>query len=172
MLREVEKHPDSAFTFGDPQWGTVDLDTLLAKARRQLKVISVGAIGGLVLGLAYLIAEVPLYKSTTNILIDKDQPPVVTQLIDTGTPIQLDPMMLSQVELLHSDRIGLKVVDSLGLATDQSFLSTPYSLLDGLKGSVLKLVISLIGSSEKGASAELAEPRRTRSSKAGTRHSG
>ena len=48
--------------------------------------------------------------------------------------------MLSQVELLRSDRIGLKVVDSLGLATDQSFLSTPYSLLDSLKRSVLELL--------------------------------
>ena len=67
--------------------------------------------------------------------------------------------MLSQVELLRSDRVGLKVVDSLGLATDQSFASTPYSLLDSLKSSVLDLATSLISSSERAnASAESAEP--------------
>ncbi|CAN7706101.1 Wzz/FepE/Etk N-terminal domain-containing protein [Mesorhizobium amorphae] len=153
MLREVEnRHPDAAFIFGDPLSGTIDLETLLAAARRQLRVVLTCAIAGLLMGLAYLAAEVPLYESTARILIDKNQPSVVTKLTESGSSTQLDPMMLSQVELLRSDRIGLKVVDSLGLATDRSFLSEPYSLLNTLTGSVASAVRSFIGSSEeKGA---------------------
>ncbi|RWC46363.1 Wzz/FepE/Etk N-terminal domain-containing protein [Mesorhizobium sp.] len=165
MLREVEKHPDSAFTFGDPQWGTIDLETLVAAAQRQLRFVLTCALAGLVLGLAYLWAEVPLYESTARILIDKNQPSVVTKLTETGSSAPLDPMMLSQVELLRSDRIGLKVVDSLGLATDRSFLSAPYSLLNSLTGSVARLVWPFIGSSEasgapvKSSAAQGSDPR-------------
>jgi uncharacterized protein involved in exopolysaccharide biosynthesis/Mrp family chromosome partitioning ATPase len=150
MLREVEnRHPDAAFIFGDPLSGTIDLETLLAAARRQLRVVLTCALAGLLMGLAYLAAEVPLYESTARILIDKNQPSVVTKLTESGSSTQLDPMMLSQVELLLSDRIGLKVVDSLGLATDRSFLSAPYSLLNSLTGSVARVVRSFIGSSEE-----------------------
>ena len=173
MLRKVEnRHPDSAVIVDEPQSETIDLETLLAAARRQLRFVLTCAMGGLALGLVYLQAEVPLYESTTRILIDKNQPPVVTELIENGTSIQLDPMMLSQVELLRSDRIGLKVVDSLGLATDQSFLSASYSLFDSFKRSVIEFVRSLIGSSEESrASAESAAVARTRSATAGIRHS-
>lgn len=150
MLREVEnRHPDTAFIFGDPQSGTIDLETLLAAARRQLRFVLTCALAGLVLGLVYLVAEVPLYESTARILIDKNQPSVVTKLTESGSSTQLDPMMQSQVELLRSDRIGLKVVDSLGLATDRSFLSAPYSLLNTLTGSVASVVRSLIGRPEE-----------------------
>jgi uncharacterized protein involved in exopolysaccharide biosynthesis/Mrp family chromosome partitioning ATPase len=152
MLRKVEnRHPDSAVIVDEPQSQTIDFETLLAAARRQLRLVLACVTGGLALGFVYLEAEVPLYMSTTEILIDKNQPPVVTALIETGTSMQLDPMMVSQVELLLSDRIGLKVVDSLGLATDQAFLSTSYSLLDSFKASVNGFVRSLIGSSAEGS---------------------
>ena len=155
MLREVEnRHSDAAFIFGDPLSGTVDLETLLAAARRQLRFVLTCALAGLVLGLVYLAAEVPLYQSTAKILIDKNQPSVVTKLTESGSSTQLDPMMLSQVELLRSDRIGLKVVDSLGLATDRSFLSAPYSLLNTLTRSAASVVRSFIGSSEEGSVGE------------------
>ncbi|MER8503655.1 MULTISPECIES: Wzz/FepE/Etk N-terminal domain-containing protein [unclassified Mesorhizobium] len=161
MLREVEnQHPDSAFIFGDPQPATIDLETLVAAARRQLRFVLTCALVGLVLGLAYLRVEVPLYESTSRILIDKDQPSVVTKLTESGSSTQLDPMMLSQVELLRSDRIGLKVVDSLGLATNRPFLSAPYSLLNSLTGSVARVVRSFIGSSdESGAPAKSSAAR-------------
>ncbi|MER9020475.1 Wzz/FepE/Etk N-terminal domain-containing protein [Mesorhizobium sp. M0898] len=166
MLREVEnQHPDSAFFFGDPQSATIDLETLVAAARRQLRFVLTCALVGLVLGLAYLRLEVPLYESTSRILIDKNQPSVVTRLTESGSSTQLDPMMLSQVELLRSDRIGLKVVDSLGLATDRPFLSAPYSLLNSLTGSVARVVRSFIGSSdesgapEKSSAAQRPDPR-------------
>ncbi|WP_192177368.1 Wzz/FepE/Etk N-terminal domain-containing protein [Mesorhizobium amorphae] len=152
MLREVEnRHPDAAFIFGDPLSGTIDLETLLAAARRQLRFVLTCALAGLVLGLAYLAAEVPLYESTARILIDKNQPSVVTKLTESGSSTQLDPMMLSQVELLRSDRIGLKVVDSLGLATDRAFLSAPYSLLNSFTGLVAWVRSSIGSSEERGA---------------------
>ncbi|TGQ49895.1 hypothetical protein EN836_31715 [Mesorhizobium sp. M1C.F.Ca.ET.193.01.1.1] len=167
MLREVEnRHPDAAFIFGDPLSGTIDLETLLAAARRQLRLVLTCALAGLMIGLVYLAAEVPLYESTARILIDKNQPSVVTKLTESGSSTQLDPMMLSQVELLRSDRIGLKVVDSLGLATDRSFLSASYSLLNSLTGSVARVVRSFIGSSEesgapvKSSAARGPDPRR------------
>jgi capsular exopolysaccharide synthesis family protein len=161
MLRKVEnRHLDPSVLIGERQSDSIDLETLLAAARRQLRLVLICAIAGLALGFAYLQAEVPLYKSTTRILIDKNQPAVVTKLLESGTPIQLDPMMLSQVELLRSDRVGLKVVDSLALATDQSFLSARYSLLDGFKGSVVEFVRSFIGRSEASrATLKSAEPR-------------
>jgi uncharacterized protein involved in exopolysaccharide biosynthesis/Mrp family chromosome partitioning ATPase len=152
MLREVEnRHPGPSIVIGERQAEAIDLEALLAAARRQLRFVLTWALAGLVLGLAYLRAEVPLYESTARILIDKNQPSVVTKLTESGTSIQLDPMMLSQVELLRSNRIGLKVVDSLGLANNPSFLSAPYSLLDSLKVSVVGFVRSLIGSSERGS---------------------
>src|SRR5262245_52358255 len=129
MLRRVDyRHPDSAVSIDPPQPETIDVDTVLAAARRQPRFVSIFGAAGLLLGFVYLQNEVPLYQSTTKILIDKNQPPVVRELMENAAPTQPDPMMGSQVELLRSERIGLKVVDSLGLATDQTFLSEPYSL--------------------------------------------
>jgi uncharacterized protein involved in exopolysaccharide biosynthesis/Mrp family chromosome partitioning ATPase len=161
MLRKVaSRHPDPSVVIAERPSETIDLEALLAAARRQLAFVLICVLGGVVLGLAYLGAEVPLYKSTARILIDKNQPSVVTKLTESGTPIQLDPMMLSQVELLRSDRTGLNVVDSLDLANNPSFLSAPYSLLDSLKGSIVEFVRSLIGRSEaRNASMRSAAPR-------------
>ena len=49
--------------------GTIDLDTILAGARRQFKIIAVTTIVVVLLGLGYLIAATPLYTSTVDILL-------------------------------------------------------------------------------------------------------
>src|SRR5260370_179407 len=112
--------------------GPIDFELLLAAARRQMRVLVVAALGGLLLGLAYIITAVPLYTATTNLLIDSQKDKSVVSSIadltfDTGA---ID----SQVEVLKSERIALSVISTLKLTSDPEFMGTRGTLIGQAMG--------------------------------------
>ena len=58
--------PDGAAT-------TIDLDAVLAAARRQYKVIVGTSIAAVLLAIGYIIAATPIFTSTADILMDSRQ---------------------------------------------------------------------------------------------------
>lgn len=120
----------------------IDLNFLLAAARRQLKVVLACALGALLLGIVYVLMATPIYTATATVLIDKNQSKVVNDIVQeqpmSGTLI--DAQMSSQVELLTSDSIGLKVIDKLNLVDNEDFLPKTMSL----KSSVISAVRMLL----------------------------
>lgn len=108
--------------------GPIDVDRLLAAARRQAGVVVVAAIAGLLLGLAYVVTAVPQYTATTDILIDsqKDQNALTASIAElTFDTAAID----SQVELLKSERIALSVISAMNLTNDPEFMSGRTTLL-------------------------------------------
>ncbi|MGD0720281.1 MAG: GNVR domain-containing protein [Roseiarcus sp.] len=101
--------------------GPVDFDLLLAAGRRQARVIFAAAAIGLILGLADIVAAVPQYTATTDLLIDsqKDKNDLSASIseatFDTGA---ID----SQVEVLKSEKIALSVIATLKLTGDPEFM--------------------------------------------------
>lgn len=100
----------------------VDLDFLIAAVQRQWKVVAASAAIGLVLGVAYLLSATPLYTSSTRILYDQTQGKVVDELTDISGVFGDQSEFESQLELIKSERIANKVVDSLKLHLNDQFL--------------------------------------------------
>lgn len=94
-----------------------EIEIYLAAARRQLAVLIICSILGLMLGVAYLVTAVPQYTASTTLLLDNKRLRGVEDAYDTLGPA-LDSgasFVESQVEVLKSDKVALYVVDKLGL---------------------------------------------------------
>lgn len=128
--------PDNSLTRHQPVWedesepgNGVNFDKLFAMARRQWRVVAVAVGVFAVLGLVYVFTAVPLYTASTSVLIDHDQSNMTSQLATIGTTTEEDGSVLSQVELLKSEAISLRVVDNLKLGDNPLVVNQQQSLL-------------------------------------------
>ncbi|WP_048709866.1 GNVR domain-containing protein [Microvirga massiliensis] len=114
-----------------------DLRYIFGAIRRQSKLIMGLAVIGLIVGIIYVATSIPLYTTTTSIIIDRRQVRAV-QDVSAVTDIGLDaPVVVdSQVEVLKSERIALAVVDQLNLVSDSSFWAPEGWLFTWIYGSV------------------------------------
>ena len=129
----------------------IDLEHLVAAARRQARIVALGAALGLALGGAYLAFTPRVYTASTNILLDdsltkfaedKDAPPA---------HIQADSMILSEVEILKSTRLARAVVIAEKLNENEAFLNPPGSPIDWLKDQVRAVTPHLcLGAAQQG----------------------
>lgn len=120
----------------------IDLDKLLAIFYRQWRVAAVAVAITVALGVAYLITAVPLYTANTDVMIDQSNIKLTDQLSALGGNLEDDASILSQVELLKSEKIGLDVVDKLDLSNNAAFMSSagsPLSRVRQLIRSVLNI---------------------------------
>jgi polysaccharide biosynthesis transport protein len=99
-----------------------DLKYIFAAIRRQWKIIVGTALIGALIGAIYAATSVPLYTTTTTIMIDRRQVRAV-QDVSAVTDVGVDAPIVadSQVEILKSGRIALAVVNQLNLANDPTF---------------------------------------------------
>lgn len=117
----------------------IDLDRLLAAARRQILVVALFALLGLVLGILYLVFTPPLYTASTNILLDDSLTKFAEDKQSPPAGPQADAMVLSEVEILKSSRLARTVVTAQKLQDNDAFLNPPRSPLGWLKASAKSL---------------------------------
>lgn len=118
----------------------IDIDAVLATVRRQWRVVLAAvAIAGTI-GLAYAATAVPIYSASATLLIDRNNSQVVEQLSTIGGVVEDEASILSQVEVLQSETIGIAVVDSLNLTENQEFRANRASLLSSIFGTIRSLV--------------------------------
>lgn len=121
---------------------TIDLQGIVRFLRRRaVPVAAFAAFAGLA-GLVYCLFATPQYTAAARVLVDnssikalRDQAPTS----DTPASVTLD----SQVEIIKSERVLMRAVKQLNLASEPEF-QKPQGLLTRLKG----LVGSIIGSEE------------------------
>ena len=126
--------PDQANEF-------IDLEQLLAVAQRRAKMVILCMIAGLVLGILYLVTTPPEYTSVTDVLID-DSMQKYAQDATSPAPAaaQLDAQVLSQVEIMKSERLARSVVAAEKLDRNNAFLYPPQSPLEWAKGEVKSVI--------------------------------
>ncbi|CDZ27679.1 polysaccharide biosynthesis tyrosine autokinase [Neorhizobium galegae] len=100
----------------------LDMDGLIAIVRRQCRVVGLCVAVFLALGIGFLLTAVPRYTARTSVLIDRGNRQVVEQLSTIGGVMDDEASVLSQVELLRSETIGLSAVDRLKLQDDPEFM--------------------------------------------------
>jgi succinoglycan biosynthesis transport protein ExoP len=121
MLHSVPRHESTRHSAEiakpvDPRHNR-EIEIYLAAARRQLSIVIICSILGLMLGGAYLATAVPQYTASTTLLLDNKRLRGVEDAYDTLGPA-LDSgasFVESQVEVLKSDKVALYVVDKLQL---------------------------------------------------------
>ncbi|WP_371815250.1 polysaccharide biosynthesis tyrosine autokinase [Agrobacterium sp. AGB01] len=122
----------------------IDFDALLGAVRRQWLVVAVCVACAALIGFAVATTSVPLYTASAKVLMDRDANQVVQQLSVIGGVMDDEASVLSQVELLQSETIGLAVVDKLDLSNDPQFMARQSSLF----GSVVRFIKSVVSVSQ------------------------
>jgi succinoglycan biosynthesis transport protein ExoP len=101
----------------------LDMDGLIAIVRRQWRVVGLCIAVFVALGIGYMLTAVPRYTARTSVLIDHGNRQVVEQMSTIGGVLDDEASVLSQVELLRSETIGLSAVDRLKLHDDLEFMA-------------------------------------------------
>ncbi len=109
-----------------------DVDAILAIVRRRWTVVAIAFVAGLVLGVAFLLSAVPMYTASATLLIDKSNSGLLSQMSETGTAVNDDAAVLSEVEVLRSDSVALSVVDKLKLQDNAVFMLPSQSLRNSI----------------------------------------
>lgn len=143
FARTAESHDD------DPQVPSLDFEQILAIARRQWRLVFLFILTFLVLGVVYLITAVPKFTATAGILIDRGNSEIVQQLSSFGGMIDDEASVLSQVELLKSDTIGLNAVDKRRLYDNAEFMASGNSVVGFIRAGI-RNVLQLIGAAYTG----------------------
>lgn len=103
----------------------LNFDKLFAMARRQFWVVASASAIGLVLGLIYILTAVPLYTARTHVMIDNRSLRAVEDMAAL-TAIGGDQTAIdSEVEVIRSEQIGMRVIERLELVDDPRFMNPP-----------------------------------------------
>jgi succinoglycan biosynthesis transport protein ExoP len=116
--------------------GFIDLDRLLAAARRQIWVVALFAALGLALGVIYLLFTPSVYTAATNILLDDSLTKFAEDKETPPVGAQGDSMVLSEVEILKSARLARAVVMAQNLQDNEAFLHPPVSPVAWAKSTI------------------------------------
>ena len=125
-----------------PLTTSIDLERAFAIARRQWRLVAMTAVIAMVIGVAYILTAVPRYTATASVLIAGSTDGLVNRLSMEQASADDDATILSQVEILKSDTIGLAVVNRLNLAQNPQFLASNSSAIDSIK-SLLNAILNL-----------------------------
>src|SRR5260221_5281528 len=109
MMRETFPHPGPHRESESP----IDLYKLMAIARRQWRIAALSVIVWLLLGVLFLVVAPPKYTAQTDILIDQDNNRILYQGSALERTVADEAWILSQVEVLASDKVGIAVIDKL-----------------------------------------------------------
>jgi succinoglycan biosynthesis transport protein ExoP len=131
----------------------IDLYKLFAIVRRQWRIAALSVAVFLLLGIVYLLLAAPKYSATTDILIDQDNSRILYQGSALERTVEDEARILSQVEVLTSDKVGLAVVDKLKLDQDPNFMSAPAGPLQMVR-AVIRGVTSLFSTSSPDTASE------------------
>lgn len=118
----------------------IDFDALIGAARRQWTVVAICVACAALVGFAVATTSVPLYTASAKVLMDRDANQVVQQLSVIGGALDDEASVLSQVELLQSETIGLAVVDKLDLSNDPEFMAGQSSLISSVSRFIKSVV--------------------------------
>ena len=101
------------------------VEQLMGFVRRQNRVLIIGPMTAVLLGLLYLLVTPAQYLATATLLIDSSPLRVLQNQLQPLGDIPLDTLQVgSQVEILESDNIALAVIRKLKLVEDPEFVKT------------------------------------------------
>ena len=125
MRHGTQPSASGVFSGHEPKEEVIDLDALLAAARRRASLIALFAGLGLALGIAYIVVTPPVYTAATHILIDEQLTRFTQEEPPASSSMRIDSMIQSEVEILKSARLARAVVLAEKLHENEAFLNPP-----------------------------------------------
>lgn len=153
-IRSVARQPD--YLQPDDEFITITFEQLLAAARRQLRVVLVLAVLGLLVGIGYIAFATPSYESTARLLID----PTRVAGSDPSTPVMpaqdTAPWVASQIELVKSLKVATLAVSHLDInGQDRKLIPPQDTFMNRVTGAISGLI-------HQGATAPAVDPATAR----------
>lgn len=112
-----------------------DLDRLWGMARRQRYVLLGGLAAGLIISVIYIVAAVPQFTATVNILLDTPKVRAVADAYDSSGLSFETGGIDSQVEVLKSERIALGIIKKLDLKNHPRFKPSRNPIVSAIGGA-------------------------------------
>ncbi|MEK1855031.1 MAG: polysaccharide biosynthesis tyrosine autokinase [Phyllobacterium sp.] len=125
----------------------IDLEQLMAIARRQAKTVVITAAVGLLLGIVYIVVATPGYTAATSILLDDSLGKFADEVSPAPANMQTDTTILSQIAILKSAELAEKVVRKEKLDENDAFMNPPRSIFSSAISGV-RTIIGLFGSNK------------------------
>jgi polysaccharide biosynthesis transport protein len=143
-VRNNDFPPESTYAYASSADPRSSIGDILATLRREWRLLVIGCLIGLTLGVFYSVFQSTLYKSSARILLDRS----VTRYLHANKigddPTFDETEIASQVYILSSESIAVPVVRSMNLAHDSEFVSS-LKANGGNVNKVTKLVKQFIG---------------------------
>lgn len=114
---------------------SVDVGRLLGAVRRQALIVALLAAAGLAVALATLVTTPPTYTAHASILLDSERAELLDLVSQLPSAIVGDASVQSEVEIMKSRELALRVVDRLNLVETPVPLTTPPSILEQATGA-------------------------------------
>lgn len=108
--------------------GFFDFEYVLAVLRRQWRVVFLAVVLSVAFAILYLVTAVPRFTASASLLIDTGNQQIADQLSTITGVSQDETWVLSQVELLKSDRIARAVSERLDLKDNPVFMTEKLGL--------------------------------------------
>lgn len=121
-----------------------DARRALAALRRQRWVVAAWVVALLILGVASVATTPPGYKAWASVLLTGEISNNIDEVTDVQSSIVDEITIENALQVLHSQRLALRVTDDLQLWTDPRFMdekpSGPAILIGQLRGGVRSLI--------------------------------
>ena len=136
--QSASRSPQSSVVSPDFLEQRIGLHEIIEFFRRHAVLMGICVLGGIGLGLIYIIFATPVYIATAQILISPKTTPIISQATDAGmTQYTIDSSQIeSQIEILRSDRISMAVVEGQRLFDAPDFRDTGPGFVSGAIGAV------------------------------------
>src|SRR5262245_35415456 len=122
----------------------IEIEQLLAIGRRRARIVGLCAAIGVMAGVAYLMFTPAQYTTTTSILLDDSLTRFAQDKSDAPSLFQADALVLSEVEIMKSERLARAVVAAEKLDQNEAFLNPPVSPIGWAKRKLKGLIGRLL----------------------------
>jgi succinoglycan biosynthesis transport protein ExoP len=122
----------------------IDLFNLLWIVKRRWKVLFLGTVTGLALGIAYASTTTKLYTASVQLSLDARDAANARELTGLQVLGMSESEITTEIEVIRSQAVSQKVVERLSLADNIAFVQTPQTGLLRLKSLLRAAVIAVL----------------------------
>lgn len=109
---------------------TYDVGSLLRMIRRQLPLVVACAAIGMAIAVAMILGSVPRFRAVETVLLDEERSELLEQVSPVPNALRTNSAIESELEIIKSQALAMKVVERMGLHRDESFLFPPVGTTD------------------------------------------
>lgn len=137
---------DDAFSRprSEPDSDVLDLRRLMRAVRRQFLVVAAFVAAGIALAITTIVTSQPLYTAYATILLDEERAELLDLVSALPSAVLGDAAIQSEVEILKSHELALRVVDRLDLMERTDALRIEPSPISRVVGGIRSAVAGLM----------------------------